>query len=65
MLNYTLLEQPTRLLISICYYIVWEESVKIRYSSFIFSTDIDEIWEYSDVVISHGETIIDGVTKIF
>ena len=28
------------------------------------STDIDEIWEYSDVVISvHGETIIDVSNK--
>tara|TARA_Y100001970_G_scaffold138321_1_gene170234 strand:- start:2465 stop:3901 length:1437 start_codon:yes stop_codon:yes gene_type:complete len=58
-----LLEQPTRGLDVNSANHVWEmilsrknEDIAVLFSS----TDIDEIWEYSDIVISvHGESIID------
>ena len=62
-----LLEQPTRGLDVNSAHNVWEmilarknQDIAVLFSS----TDIDEIWEYSDVVISvHGETIIDVSNK--
>ena len=62
-----LLEQPTRGLDVNSAHKVWEmilnrknQDIAVLFSS----TDIDEIWEYSDVVISvHGETIIDVSEK--